>query len=151
MAVYFVSGHREPLGETFHKYEEKLLDILFNDPSPQFVVGDYQGIDSWFQERMATVREKGIPVHVTVYHMHEKPRVNHGFKTLGGFTSDMSRDMQMTMDSDMDIAFMDPGKEGSGTHQNLINRELKNALRAMGWNQSLEYLTSIRKLAGKDV
>jgi hypothetical protein len=47
---------------------------------------------------------------------------NAGFKTIGGFESDEARDAQMTLDSDLDIAWVRPGRKKSGTQKNLDRR-----------------------------
>ena len=118
--IYFISGHREISQEEFNKFYVPVLnEVIDNDPDAQFVVGDYQGVDT-----MAQYWLNEIPDKVTVYHMFESPRVkkNPNFKTKGGFKTDEERDAAMTKDSDLDIAFLKPGKRNSGTAQNLCRR-----------------------------
>lgn len=117
---YFISGHRDLTVEEFNSlYVPVILDILKEDPTCEFVVGDYQGVDSMAQEYLASMVDK-----VTVYHMFDSPRnlINPNFKTIGGFTSDEERDAAMTKDSDRDIAFVRKGKRNSGTAQNIVRR-----------------------------
>ena len=60
---------------------------------------------------------------VTVFHMFKKPRYWMGlFLLRGGFTSDKQRDRAMTKVSNEDIAWVRPGREKSGTAQNLKRR-----------------------------
>lgn len=118
--IYFISGHREISQEEFNKFYVPVLnEVIDNDPDAQFVVGDYQGVDTMAQNWL-----NEIPDKVTVYHMFESPRVkkNPNFKTKGGFKTDEERDAAMTKDSDLDIAFLKPGKRNSGTAQNLCRR-----------------------------
>ena len=56
--------------------------------------------------------------------MYQEPRylASSKFKTKGGYDSDISRDAAMTMESDMDIAFIRAGRWTSGTAQNILRR-----------------------------
>ncbi|OAD24079.1 hypothetical protein THIOM_000077 [Candidatus Thiomargarita nelsonii] len=58
--------------------------------------------------------------------MFESPRNNEGFNTKGGYSSDSSRDKDMTLNSTKDIAWVRPGRESSGTARNLKRREMFN-------------------------
>lgn len=118
--IYFISGHREISQEEFDKFYVPVLnEVIDNDKDAQFIVGDYQGVDTMAQNWL-----NQMPDRVTVYHMFENPRVkkNPNFKTKGGFKTDEERDAAMTKDSDLDIAFLKPGKRNSGTAQNLCRR-----------------------------
>lgn len=120
MMKYFISGHRDLTVEEFNSlYVPVILDILQDDPTCEFVVGDYQGVDSMAQGYLASLVDK-----VTVYHMFDRPRnlINPNFKTIGGFTSDEERDAAMTRDSDRDISFVRKGRRNSGTAQNIVRR-----------------------------
>ena len=83
----------------------------------EFVIGDARGADMMAQQYLL-----GKTDCVVVYHMFTSPRNNAGFTTRGGFQSDAERDQQMTLDSDQDIAWVRPGREKSGTQQNLDRR-----------------------------
>lgn len=123
---YFISGHRDLTLEEFNKYYTPvILEILEEDPTCEFVVGDYQGVDSMAQRLLENCVDR-----VTVYHMFDAPRnlINPNFKTIGGFTSDEERDAAMTKDSDRDIAFVRKGRRKSGTAQNIVRRYEFNSL-----------------------
>ncbi|MEM7726741.1 MAG: hypothetical protein AAF208_10265 [Cyanobacteria bacterium P01_A01_bin.45] len=114
--VNFISGHLDLNKEEFHRYYRFLIDeALKNNQS--FVVGDARGADTLAQEYLL-----GKTKAVVVYHMFTSPRNNPGFPTCSGFKSDTERDTQMTYDSHQDIAWIRPGKERSGTQQNLDRR-----------------------------
>lgn len=119
---YFISGHRDVKEEEFERtYVKRFLEVLEKDPNPEFVVGDYEGVDFMAQKWLV---EHVRPEQVTVYHMFERPRHlgSEDFKLKGGFTSDEERDSAMTRDSDIDIAFLREGKRKSGTAQNILRR-----------------------------
>ena len=116
MKVYFISGHLDLTEEEFKEHYQPELDKALSEDAA-FVIGDARGTDSLAQMYLKNKTEK-----VTVYHMFTDPRNNAGFKMSGGFTSDNSRDRQMTEDSTNDIAWVRPGHEKSGTARNLARR-----------------------------
>lgn len=118
---YFISGHRIVDQDFFDKHYKPFLErILENDDEAEFVVGDCSGVDTMAQEWL---KENRMTEKTTVYHMFESPR-NYvsSFKTVGGFRSDIERDSAMTKNSDIDVAFILPGKWTSGTAQNILRR-----------------------------
>ncbi|MGD1904029.1 MAG: hypothetical protein ACFB9N_17525 [Geitlerinemataceae cyanobacterium] len=119
--VHFISGHLSLTPEEFETHYRSTIDrALANGDA--FVVGDARGSDT-----MAQVYLSGKTEAVVVYHMFDRPRNNSaGFPTRGGFTSDAERDAQMTRDSERDIAWVRPGRERSGTQQNLDRRSGEN-------------------------
>lgn len=121
--TYFISGHRDITHYEFTEwYVPEIRKVILSDPYYQFVVGDCEGVDELVQEYIPKL---GIdPLRVTVYHMHESPRVflDHRCTLVGGFKSDEERDAAMTADSNEDIAFIRKGKESSGTAQNILRR-----------------------------
>jgi hypothetical protein len=96
------------------------------DEGASFVVGDARGCDLQAQDWLLFAQCP--PERVKVYHMFEAPRNNAGFPTVGGFKSDLERDEAMTAASTDDIAWVRPGREGSGTARNL-KRRIRTALR----------------------
>jgi len=113
--IYFISGHLDLTAYEFVQHYIPLIDQALKEKDASFVVGDYRGGDN-----MAQLYLTGRTNNVTVYHMFKSPRHNAGnFKTKGGFKSDTERDSQMTRDSTIDIAWIRPGKEKSGTARNL--------------------------------
>lgn len=116
--VNFVSGHLSLTEAEFETYYIPAIDLALAR-GDSFVVGDARGVDTLTQNYL-----KGQTERVTVYHMFLEPRNNAGFPLIGGFASDAERDAQMTADSDIDIAWVRPGREKSGTQKN-INRRAK--------------------------
>lgn len=131
MPTFFISGHRDITEEEFNDhyvdYIKRIVgSVTFDDWCVNFVVGDYHGVDTMAQAYLhQLVKDGDLPFEcVEVYHMFDSPRNNvGGFTTIGGFTSDEARDSAMTHASDIDIAWVRPGKEGSGTHQNIMRRQ----------------------------
>ena len=120
--VYFISGHRNITWEEFSRfYIPDILQAIAEDSS--FVVGDCAGVDMLAQHFL---KENGV-TNVTVYHISSSPMFNSGFKTKGGFRSDVERDYTMTLESDDDILWIRPGCERSGTGNNLDRRKLQKA------------------------
>jgi nudix-type nucleoside diphosphatase (YffH/AdpP family) len=113
----FVSGHLDLTREEFDAhYRDELVKHV--DAGDSFIVGDAKGCDSMVQEFLAARKAS-----VTVYHMFERPRNNAGnFPTVGGFKSDNARDSAMTAASDDDLAWVRPGRAGSGTDRNVARR-----------------------------
>lgn len=125
MTTYFVSGHLDVTMDEFREhYAPRLAKILADDPDAAFVVGDARGCDLMTQLYLRDVRA----LRVQVFHMFEQPRNNvGGFPSVGGFTSDNVRDAAMTDASDVDIAWVRPGRNGGGTAANLARRYFKKA------------------------
>lgn len=134
--IYFVSGHRDITEEEFKKhYVPLLVEILDSNRYARFVVGDCKGVDKMTMDFLADAAEDG-DIELTVYHMFDSPRVTPGdvpmkyietvfngsveFK--GGYKTDLERDMTMTKESHVDIAWIRPGKDTSGTAQNIKRR-----------------------------
>ena len=114
--VYFISGHLDLTANEFLEHYVPLIDSALSGEC-SFIVGDARGTDAYAQKYLS-----GKNVSVTVYHMFDSPRNNSGFPVVGGFESDNSRDKQMTADSQIDIAWVRPGREKSGTQRNLARR-----------------------------
>lgn len=123
MATYFVSGHLDLTDVEFTYFYVPKLTAAIVDPYAKFVVGDAAGTDSIAQQWLYSRTRR-----VTVYHMFDTPRYNHGFPSKGGFTSDQERDEALTRDSDQDIAWVRPGREKSGTARNLARRRSKQTV-----------------------
>lgn len=127
--IYFISGHRDVSHREFVNGYSNVIDlILETDKNPEFVVGDYVGVDTLAQSYLSSLVASGKlqKDSVTVYHMFAEPRNNTGdFQTFGGFINDEDRDGAMTAVSDVDIAWVRPGKKGSGTQQNIDRRANK--------------------------
>ena len=140
--IYFISGHREVDDNHFELYTRAInraIDAaLVSGIHVEFIVGDYHGVDDRAQQYL---KQKNATV--TVYHMFTEPRHNAGFPTKGGFTTDHERDLAMTMASDEDIAFVMPGKEGSGTAQNLVRRKLVQLFNHMPKKERGKFIESI--------
>lgn len=116
--TYFISGHLDLTAAEFEAHYRPALDAALA-VGAAFVVGDARGADALAQNHLL-----GKTTAVVVYHMFADPRHNAGFPTVGGFTSDASRDERMTADSGADIAWVRPGREKSGTQRNVDRRGL---------------------------
>lgn len=146
--IYFISGHRDTNDTHFNKYAteiNRILDIAaVNGELTEFIVGDYYGVDDRAQQYLKQmIDDRKQDIKVTVYHMFTEPRHNAGFPTKGGFTTDHERDLAMTMASDNDIAFVMPGKEGSGTAQNLVRRKIVQLFNYMSKKERGKFIESI--------
>lgn len=116
-SVVFVSGHLDISdGEFVQHYQSKLVGYI--EAGAHFVVGDAMGTDMLTQRFL---RAKNVS-SVVVFHMFDSPRNNLGFATQGGFGSDAERDLAMTQMSDVDLAWVRPGREKSGTAMNIARR-----------------------------
>jgi len=136
--IYFISGHLDLSPELFIKHYLNQLHEAINSGG-KFIMGDAKGVDLMAQEYLL---EQSVGFdRITVYHMHNKPRnlVSSEIQTRGGFESDEERDKQMTLDSDLDIAYVRTDEENkklygkkyragriSGTEKNLIRRKELN-------------------------
>ena len=118
--IFFISGHLDLSNSEFLEHYQPQIDNALKKNS-SFVIGDAKGADN-----LAQIYLLGKTENVTVYHMFEKPRNNAGFNTKGGFLSDSARDKQMTLESSHDIAWVRPGREKSGTQNNLARRSKLN-------------------------
>jgi hypothetical protein len=120
--TYFVSGHGDLTDEEFKAYYKPKLDAALQEGA-RFVVGDFRGCDDMTQKYLWDELEYEEDTdRVMVFHMMYNPRHNAGFRTFGNFQSDEERDMAMTLLSDEDIAWVRPGREDSGTGNNLDRR-----------------------------
>ena len=127
--IYFVSGHRDLPYEDFELYYKPIIDnVIANDETPEFVVGDCNGVDKFAMDYIF----KYYIVPLIIYHMFDTPRnIPEGLSESpefegvffhGGFTSDEERDSAMTKVSDFDIAFVKDNRWDSGTVQNIKRR-----------------------------
>lgn len=125
--TYFISGHRDIARNEFIQYYAiPITRLVETEPDSKYVIGDYHGVDVMAQHLLNAFVESGIisKSNVTVYHMFNSARNNPcNFEEVGGFTTDEDRDSAMTLISDEDIAWVRPGKEGSGTDQNIQRRK----------------------------
>jgi hypothetical protein len=121
--TYFISGHRDLDLEDFDHYYGHLIYKAATE-NAEFVIGDYEGVDKMAMHLLWQWRLNNVfpDVKVTVYHMFDSPRNNPGWPTVGGFKTDEERDAAMTAASERDIAWVRPGKERSGTAQNIARR-----------------------------
>lgn len=117
--VYFISGHRNITMEEFNKFYVNKIITALEDPNTEFVVGDYDGVDTIAQQYLVGKTDK-----VTVYHMGDEPMNNVGnYKRVPGYTGDIERDSAMTLESDKDIAWVREIGANTGTEQNIIRRK----------------------------
>lgn len=118
----FVSGHLDLTEEEFQThYHRAIFSYLIAGPKYHFIVGDARGADTMFQQ---LAKDWNLDDVVTVCHMFDKPRNHLCGKLIGGFQSDEERDQFMTLHSDLDLAWVRPGRENSGTAKNLRRRNV---------------------------
>lgn len=126
---YFVSGHRDLPYEDFELYYKPIIDnVIANDETPEFVVGDCEGVDKFAMDYIF----KYYIIPLTIYHIGNSSRnipkglsenpESEGVYFKGGFKSDEERDSAMTETSDFDIAFIKDNRWNSGTAQNIKRR-----------------------------
>lgn len=117
-SVVFVSGHLDvSVSEFVAQYVPELQRALAAGAS--FVVCDARGADRLAHDYLV---RRGAGDRTTVYHMFTAPRVSTACRTVGGFTSDGDRDAAATRASTVNLAWVRPGREQSGTAQNLARR-----------------------------
>lgn len=120
--VYFISGHRNLSREEFLKAYKDQIDSAMSNPNSKFVLAECEGVDSFAQDYLRDHLKNHK--RVTVYHMFDSPRylASKLFNTKGGYKTDIERDTAMTIDSNIDIAFIHKGAWTSGTAQNILRR-----------------------------
>lgn len=119
--IYFISGHIDLSKEEFSTNYIPLIDKACEDPTATFVVGDCYGADGFAQIYLHYLGRSFV-----VYHKGNHARVNpYKLPTVGGYISHTAKDQAMTEASDLDIAWVRPGKETSGTASNLRRRRIK--------------------------
>jgi hypothetical protein len=118
--TYYVSGHLDLTQAEFDAHYLPQLVGACGEDRVRFVVGDARGADRLAMEYLASV---GMAAQLSIYHMFDSPRhAVPGAALHGGFSTDLARDMEMTADSNCDIAWVRPGREKSGTAKNLKRR-----------------------------
>ena len=119
---YFVSGHRDLTQEEFDRHYVYLLDrVLADDPYAEFVVGDWEGLDTMFVKYM---EEYYTDVRIRIFYVYE-PRIPEGEFNEYRFHECNSYDdcdETMTRHSNFDIAWIRPGREDSHTAKNIKRR-----------------------------
>lgn len=117
----FVSGHIDLTEAEFDEHYKPLIDDAIENAFC-IVVGDAPGCDIMAQRY---VESKGKGGMLKIFHMFNAPRniVGSAGEVFPGFESDNQRDSAMTSYSDVDIAWVRPGREKSGTQKNLDRRK----------------------------
>lgn len=117
--IAFISGHLNISKEEFAEhYIPKIQSAI--DAGHHFIVGDARGTDIMAQQYLLS---KNVIERTTVYHMFTSPRnCVEGAWRRESYSSDDERDTAMTTHSNYDIAWVRPGREDSGTQQNLNRR-----------------------------
>lgn len=121
--IYFISGHLDLTIEEFNvHYVPSIIKAV--ESGSCFVIGDARGADAMAQQFLWDTLPESERNRVTVFNMVAKPRNNPGFQFRSGFTTDAERDAAMTDFSTIDIAWVRPGRENSGTAKNLKRRKI---------------------------
>lgn len=126
MTTFYISGHLDLTQEEFDEHYVPLINSALENFPASFVVGDAKGADQMAQKYLA-LTSVDVP-EVRVFHMFENPRHCEAsrFECIGGFETDEQRDAAMTESSNVDIAWVRPGREKSGTAKNLERRKQQN-------------------------
>jgi len=127
MSCFFISGHGDLTLEEFEEHYHPMIEKALSEDG-WFVIGDYKGADTMANKFLSDYlffNKSMFPyTEVIVYHVGDKPRNNPGrFETFPGFSSDEERDATMTRHSSVDIAWVRPGRENSGTARNIARRK----------------------------
>ncbi len=136
MTTYFISGHLDLTRIEFRDHYLTQLEKTLDDPGARYVVGDApRGGDLLAQQWLL---QNDVWRSARLYHMFTEPRacawkIQLRGQWIGGFKTDEERDAAMTVASDVDIAWVRPGREKSGTARNLERRE-KAKKQAEAWN-----------------
>jgi hypothetical protein len=143
MTIYFISGHCNISQDEFELHYKLKIDKIILDKTNKFVIGNAWGADTMALEYLL---KNNYPANmITIYYLESKNSKSIDYyKSLGvnvidEFTSYSKRDGQMTMDSDVDIAWIRPQHETeellkkncekfnksriSGTEKNLLRRK----------------------------
>lgn len=132
MSTAYISGHLKISKEEFAEHYVPKIDEAIKR-GDNFIVCDARGVDTMAQTYLRDKLGEKSP-RVMVYHMMQAPRnFVGGNKTVGGFKTDTERDAACTYASDYDIAWVRPGRTGSGTEKNLYRRKEKNKGRTRGY------------------
>jgi hypothetical protein len=143
--VYFISGHRDLTEKEFKLYYHKyILNYILKNNLSDFIVGDYFGCDRMAIDYLYSLKQKYKGISITIYHIGDNCSYNpYNFKTKGGFLNDHDRDSHLTLDSDVDIAWIRSGYKYSGTSQNILRRKVKNMINTMSLEESKDYLQAL--------
>ena len=133
----FISGHVDIDNTTFLEHYKESLDNAISN-NDHFVIGNANGVDTMALEYLIEQKVDSDKITIYFYSKYEK---EDKYRTMGlniktGFTSYTSRDKEMTINSDYDIAWVrsadesktlygnkyDPKKK-SGTQLNLERRQ----------------------------
>lgn len=121
--TYFISGHRNLTEEEFEKFYIPIINQVLNDnPSARFIVGDCKGCDIMAQNYLVNIIDDISKI--TVYCVGYVPRnINPDiFYIKNGFNTDREKDIAMTNDSFEDIALVRNPEVWSGTGENILRR-----------------------------
>jgi hypothetical protein len=117
--VYFISGHIDLSEQDFITHYKPLLDKAIEEKA-MFIVGDAAGTDTMAQKYLSEYKER-----VLIFHMFDKVRNNvGGFKTIGGFKDDESRDKAMTLRSTKNILYI----RSEGRSKKLYGKKYKKRI-----------------------
>ena len=137
--IYFISGHTDLSRELFDRhYKEKITSAALN-PNSRFIMGDAPGADFMAQQLLISLFcDNSEKINrIRVYHRGDKPYklADPRIKTVSGFKSHNDKDNAMTLNSNIDIAYVRSNEESkllygnnynpsriSGTEKNLERR-----------------------------
>ena len=109
------------VAECEYWYVPIIKNAVEHDKHARFVLGECEGVDSMALEYLDELAFN--PDRVTVYYNAKETKYLFTCNSKG-FDSYEEADQNMTKDSDIDIAFIRPGKEDSYTAKNILRRYL---------------------------
>lgn len=121
---YFVSGHRDLTPEEFEEHYALLIyGLIMEDTFAEFYVGDWEGCDSMF---MDYIEDNFVDTTVHIVCV-DSPRlsINPDSKNkliIHKYNTYDECDSAMTHNTQLDIAWVRPGKENSHTALNIKRR-----------------------------
>ncbi len=120
MARYFVSGHLDLTQEQFDLHYKEAITTAAVDQTSTFVMGDARGTDSFAFNLLCELVSLD---RIAIYHRGRTPRqtIKPGCNLVGMFKTDEERDTAMTLNSDIDIAWVRLASEASKLYGSAYN------------------------------
>lgn len=126
--IYFISGHRNLSEDEFINYYIPEIDnIISNDNTSRFIIGDCDGCDIMAQNYLfdSVGYNKDYITIYTCIRENGQSFVNpNATNIIDGFPNDIERDIAMTKNSHYDVAYVRNNMELSGTAQNILRRKM---------------------------
>ena len=128
MTTYFIKGHCNLTPEEFETHYKNEIDKVIISRTNKFVIGNARGVDTMALEYLL---KNNYPANmITIYYSKSKKSKsidyykNLNVNVIEGFISYSKRDEKMTIESDIDIAWVRPQHETEELlKKNLLRRK----------------------------